>query len=100
VRSHCPSGEPLFASLAESYGVRGMGVMLTGMGEDGADGIEAVARAGGVVLAQDEASSVVYGMPRTVVERGLATEVVSIDHLAERMLFWTYGGNFGRYRPS
>jgi two-component system chemotaxis response regulator CheB len=98
VRSHCPSGELLFASLAERYGVRGMGVMLTGMGDDGADALEELSRAGGVVLAQDEASSVVFGMPGSVVERGLATEVVSLEHLAERMLFWTYGGALGRYK--
>jgi two-component system chemotaxis response regulator CheB len=95
VRSHRPSGEILFSSLASVYGGRGMGVMLTGMGEDGVDGLEALSRSGGIVLAQDEASSAIFGMPRAVVERGCATEVVALDRIARRITYWTNGGPYG-----
>ncbi|NBD13972.1 MULTISPECIES: chemotaxis protein CheB [Corallococcus] len=70
-RSHggpCPNGDVLLSSLAMAYGRRSGGGVLTGMGEDGARGLLAIRHAGGVTLAQDEASSVVYGMPRAAVE--------------------------------
>lgn len=92
IRSHKPSGEVLFSSLAMSLGTRAMGVMLTGMGEDGADGLEDISRCGGIVLSQDEKSSVVFGMPRVVAERNVAREVVSLERMAEQMTFWVYGG--------
>jgi two-component system chemotaxis response regulator CheB len=92
VRSHKPSGEVLFESVAVHHGARGMGVMLTGMGEDGADGLALLARRGGVVLVQDEESSIVYGMPRAVVERGAASEVLALDEIAERMAHWSVAG--------
>jgi len=95
VRSHRPSGEVLFASVAGVYGARGMGVMLTGMGEDGVDGLDALARRGGIVLAQDEATSAIFGMPRAVVERGCCTEVLSLDRMARRIVYWTHGGPYG-----
>jgi two-component system chemotaxis response regulator CheB len=92
VRSHRPSGDVLFSSMAQQYGFRALGVILTGMGEDGSDGLREVASAGGIVLAQDEASSVVYGMPRAVAEQGLAREIVALEAMPERMVYWTYGG--------
>lgn len=92
IRSHRPSGDVLFRSLALTFGGRAMGVMLTGMGEDGADSLALLARAGGIVLAQDEATSTIYGMPRAVVEREAATEVLPLEHLAERMVYWAFGG--------
>lgn len=92
VRSHRPSGEVLFASMAERFGNRSMGVVLTGMGEDGADGLAEIARRRGIALAQDEATSVVYGMPRAAVERAAVTEVLPLDRIAERMVYWAYGG--------
>lgn len=73
-----PSGTFLLASLAEAVGARGRGVVLTGMGDDGADGAVALRRAGGRVAAQDEATSVVFGMPRVTVERGGADVVLPL----------------------
>jgi two-component system chemotaxis response regulator CheB len=95
VRSHRPSGEILFASVAETYGARGMGVMLTGMGEDGADGLDLLAGRGGVVIAQDESTSAIFGMPRAAIERGAATEVVALDRIAPRLVHWAYEGRYG-----
>lgn len=67
---HRPSVDSLLGSLAESFAGEAVAVVLTGMGRDGAAGAAALRRAGGLVIAQDEASSVVYGMPRAVAEEG------------------------------
>lgn len=88
VAGHRPAGNVLLRSLAEAYGDRALAVVLSGMGEDGAEGADAVSRAGGVVIAQDEATSIVYGMPRAVVERGAATEIVPLEDVAYRMAYW------------
>lgn len=81
VRGHRPSVDLLLHSAAESLGSSAMGVILTGMGRDGASGLLAIHRAGGTTLAQDEASSVVYGMPRAAVEEGGAQRVVSLERI-------------------
>ena len=78
-----PSVDPMFASLAAEIGDRVLGVVLTGMGRDGAQGAARVVAAGGSVLAQDEASSAVWGMPRAVVEAGLASAVLPPSELAD-----------------
>ena len=67
---HRPSVDTLLGSLAEAVGNEAVGVVLTGMGKDGAAGAAAIRSAGGIVIAQDEASSVVYGMPKAVAEEG------------------------------
>jgi two-component system, chemotaxis family, protein-glutamate methylesterase/glutaminase len=68
--AHRPSVDSLLTSLAQSSAEEAVGVVLTGMGKDGAEGAAAIRRAGGLVIAQDEASSVVYGMPRVIAEQG------------------------------
>lgn len=82
VAGYRPSATVLFRSLAASFGRAAAGVILTGMGTDGLDGLRELQRAGGRVLAQDESSSVVNGMPGAVVEAGLAHVVGSIADLA------------------
>ena len=77
-----PAVDPLFRSLAEVYGAATLAVVLTGMGHDGAAGCVEVARVGGQVLAQDEATSVVWGMPGSVVAAGVADEVLALDQVA------------------
>lgn len=67
-----PAVDPMFMSLAEVYGSGACGIVLSGMGRDGMAGAEAIVRAGGSVIAQDSASSVVWGMPGVVVQAGLA----------------------------
>jgi two-component system chemotaxis response regulator CheB len=79
---HRPSVDSLLSSLARSVGGDAVGVVLTGMGRDGAAGAAEIRRAGGLVVAQDQASSVVYGMPRAVAEEG-ADLVVEPGVLAE-----------------
>ena len=74
--------DPLFHSIARHYGARGVGVLLTGMGRDGALGLAAIKAAGGVTLAQDEATSVVYGMPRAAVQMGVVDSVAPLDRIA------------------
>jgi len=78
-----PSVDPLFASVAALAGSRALGLMLTGMGSDGLDGSRSLVEAGGALIAQDEASSVVWGMPGAVARAGLCSAVVSLDRMAE-----------------
>ena len=77
-----PSATHLFASAAQTFGSSVAAVILTGMGSDGVEGLSAVKAAGGRVLAQDEASSVVYGMPREAVVAGAVDTVLPLDAIA------------------
>lgn len=79
---YVPSADVLMLSVAEVYSSRGIGVILTGMGQDGLEGMRAIKGAKGRTVAQDEASCVVYGMPKAVVEGGLADKVVPLSHIA------------------
>jgi two-component system chemotaxis response regulator CheB len=77
-----PSANHLFRSLAQNYGPRAVGVILTGMGDDGAEGMEELHNAGGLTLAQNEQSCVVYGMPREAVIRNAVDLVLSPSEMA------------------
>lgn len=80
-----PSVDPMFVSLAETFGADALGVVLSGMGRDGAVGAASIVEAGGAVLAQDEASCAVWGMPRAVAEAGLASAILPPDQIASRI---------------
>jgi len=82
VNGHRPSVDVLFKSVAEEFGPKGVAVLMTGMGDDGANGLGAVKAAGGMTMAQSEDSCVVYGMPKAAVERGHAIRVVALDAMA------------------
>lgn len=77
-----PSGDRLLESVAAAYGGRAGGTVLTGMGIDGARGLAAIRRAGGLTLAQDEATSVVFGMPRAARDAGAVDVLTPIDEIA------------------
>jgi two-component system chemotaxis response regulator CheB len=81
-----PSVDPLFASAAEIWGPRVLCVVLTGMGSDGARGAAKVVEAGGAVIAQDEATSVVWGMPGAVAHAGLCSAIVPLGDIAPRIV--------------
>lgn len=81
-----PSGSLLFDSLARTYGPRALGVLLTGMGEDGASGLTAMHRAGAYTIAEDESTAVVYGMPAAAVRMGGASESLPLDLIGPRIL--------------
>jgi two-component system, chemotaxis family, protein-glutamate methylesterase/glutaminase len=84
--NHCrPSVDYLFHSAAQLYGAGTLALMMTGMGSDGLDGARAVHRCGGVVLAQDEVTSAVWGMPGRVAEAGIATATLPLGVLADEL---------------
>ncbi|MEM1096030.1 MAG: chemotaxis response regulator protein-glutamate methylesterase [Bacteroidota bacterium] len=78
---HKPSVDVLFEAAASAYRGNVLGVVMTGMGHDGRDGAQKLRSQGGRIIAQDEASSVVYGMPRAIAEAGLADAVVGLDNI-------------------
>ncbi len=81
-----PSVDPLFRSVADTFGASALAVVLTGMGSDGLRGAERIRETGGRILAQDEASSVVWGMPGFVARAGLADAIVPIDAMAREIV--------------
>jgi two-component system chemotaxis response regulator CheB len=86
VNGHRPSVDVLFKSVAEEFGNKGLAVLMTGMGEDGAQGMGLVKAAGGMTIAQGEDSCVVFGMPKAAIERGYAVRVVGLEALANTLL--------------
>jgi two-component system chemotaxis response regulator CheB len=80
--AHVPSVDVLFSAAAQAFGPDVVGVVLTGMGADGREGAREIVAAGGTVVAESESSCAVYGMPRAVVEAGLASAVWSVDEIA------------------
>ena len=81
-----PAVDPLFSSAAQVWGSSALALVLTGMGSDGTSGAAAIVAAGGSVIAQDEASSVVWGMPRSVALAGLCSAVLPLDQIAPKVL--------------
>src|SRR5262249_45399590 len=98
VNSCRPSVDVLFRSAAEVYGPGVLAVVLTGMGQDGLRGCECVRAAGGQVVVQDEASSVVWSMPGGVAQAGLADQGLALEHLGPEILRRRQGGR-GRGSP-
>jgi two-component system, chemotaxis family, protein-glutamate methylesterase/glutaminase len=86
VSSHRPSVSVTFQALAEVYGAETIGVLLTGMGRDGADGMKAIAQTGGLTIAQDEDSSVIFGMPHEAIQLGAVQHVLDIYDIAPFLL--------------
>jgi len=85
VSGHRPSADVLFASVAVNYSNRALGVIMTGMGRDGAQQLGNIYKEGGMTLGQDEKSAVVYGMPRVAYELGHVMEQVSLENMARRI---------------
>jgi len=86
ISGHCPSVDALFSSLAESLADRAIGVILTGMGADGAQGLLDMRRAGAYTIGQDEASSVIYGMPKAAYDIGAVCTQLNLDSIAGAIL--------------
>ncbi|MFT3976241.1 MAG: chemotaxis protein CheB, partial [Sphingomonas bacterium] len=86
VSRHRPSVDVLFRSAARSAGSNAVGIIMTGMGDDGARGLLEMKEAGARTIAQDEASSIVFGMPREAIARGAADRIVPLDGIARELL--------------
>lgn len=89
VNGHRPSVDVLFGSIANVVGDNAVGVILTGMGRDGAEGLRKMRDAGASTLGQDEASSLIYGMPKAAFERGAVQKQVRLDHMSSQILSLT-----------
>ena len=83
---HRPSADVLMASAASVFGPRTVGVVLTGMGSDGSEGLRAIKAAGGHTLAESEETCVIYGMPKAAVAAGVVSRIVPLDRMAEEIL--------------
>ncbi len=86
VNRHRPSVDVLFESVAKSVGHLGIGVLLTGMGSDGANGLLSLKKVGGRTVVQDEASSVVFGMPKSAIQLNAAEHILGLPHIATQLI--------------
>ncbi len=94
INGHRPSADVLFHSVAQEFALTAVGILMTGMGEDGAEGLGAIKGAGGHTIAQSEETCVVPGMPRAAILKGYANKVVPLDNLAAYLLS-QYGAERG-----
>ncbi len=90
VNQHRPAVDIMFSSVAEVAGKRALGILLTGMGQDGAAGLLDMRESGAVTVAQDQASSVVWGMPRAAIERDAAEHILPLKDVAGFMTEYVY----------
>lgn len=86
VNYQIPAVDPLFESVAENVGINALGILLTGMGKDGAKGLLKIKEMGGFTVAQDEKSSVVWGMPKAAIELKAAKEILSLDGILDKII--------------
>jgi len=92
VNGHRPSADVLFHSVAQEFPLTSVGVIMTGMGDDGAEGLGAIKAAGGTTIAQSEDTCVVSGMPRAAILKGYANKIVSLDAMGS-FLVSQFGGD-------
>jgi len=85
-KNHKPSGNILLKSLADAYGPNAIGVILTGMGSDGCEGLMEIRKKGGRTIAQDEATSIVFGMPKVAIETGAAEKIFPIEKIGSEII--------------
>ncbi len=83
-----PSGTVLFESIAEAFGKRGCGVILTGMGRDGSEGLKKIHDSGGLAMAESESSCVIFGMPKAAIDIGAVDHVVELDKVYDEIIKW------------
>ena len=86
VNGHRPSADVLFQSVAQQFEGNCIGLLMTGMGDDGAEGLGAIKRAGGLTIAQSEESCVVFGMPKAAIDRGYASRVIGLEMLGKVLM--------------
>jgi two-component system chemotaxis response regulator CheB len=96
MNGHRPSVDILFRSVAGEFGSRAVGVLMTGMGDDGAEGLGMMKEAGALTIAQSEDSCTVFGMPKAAIERGHAMRVVPLDMLANTLAIQCNPEKIGR----
>ncbi|WP_406697594.1 chemotaxis-specific protein-glutamate methyltransferase CheB [Singulisphaera sp. Ch08] len=94
---HRPSVEVLFRSAAQAAGPHAAGVIMTGMGDDGAGGLLEMREAGSMTIAQNEATCIVFGMPREAIRRGAAKFVTPLDRIAAAVMAWNAGSDTGSW---
>lgn len=90
VNRHIPSVDVLFRSTAKAAGKNALGIIMTGMGDDGAAGLLEMRNANARTIAQDEASCIVFGMPKEAIKRGAAEQVIPLDAMASAILNWKH----------
>jgi two-component system chemotaxis response regulator CheB len=93
---YCPSVNELFQTGSQVYGSRVLGVVMTGMGDDGKIGSAWIKAAGGRIFAEDKSSSIIYGMPRSVIEAGLADRTAPLQDMAELIMETVYENSYHR----